>query len=90
MPVKPKTLVYLRPDTIGDLILFTGTDTTGHIVGHMGIVLTSQGGEIKFIHSTSGKSHGVTETLLNAYYKARYVKTIRIFLQNDLLDRKFK
>ena len=23
MPVKPKTIVYLRPDTIGDLILFT-------------------------------------------------------------------
>jgi len=82
--------VDLKDAKTGDLILFTGTDTTGHIVGHMGIVLTSQGGEIKFIHSTSGKSHGVTETLLNAYYKARYVKTIRIFLQNDLLDRKFK
>ena len=25
MPVSPKTLVYLRPDTIGDLILFTPT-----------------------------------------------------------------
>ena len=23
MPVQPKTIVYLRPDTIGDLILFT-------------------------------------------------------------------
>ena len=23
MPASPKTIVYLRPDTIGDLILFT-------------------------------------------------------------------
>jgi cell wall-associated NlpC family hydrolase len=77
--------VDLKDARAGDLILFTGTDTTGHIVGHMGIVLTHQGGEIKFIHSTSGKNYGITETLLNAYYKVRYVKTIRVFLHNDLL-----
>jgi len=82
--------VDLKDAKTGDLILFTGTDTTGRVVGHMGIVLTHRGSEIKFIHSTSGKNYGITETLLNAYYKVRYVKTIRVFLQNDLLERKFR
>ncbi len=82
--------VDLKDAKTGDLILFTGTDTTNRVVGHMGIVEMFPGEEIKFIHSTSGKSYGVTETPFNAYYKARYVKTIRIFLQNDLLNRKLK
>jgi len=69
----------------GDLILFTGTDTTHRIVGHMGIVLTSPGEELKFIHSTSGRDLGVTETIFNPYYRTRYVKTIRLFFYNDLL-----
>lgn len=77
--------VDLKDAKPGDLILFTGTDTTGHTVGHMGIVLTHRDSEIKFIHSTSGKNYGITETVLNAYYKVRYVKTIRVFPYNDLL-----
>lgn len=82
--------VDLKDAKTGDLILFTGTDTTNRAVGHMGIVLTPPGEELKFIHSTSGKNRGVTETVLNEYYKTRYVKTIRIFPLNDLLDRKFR
>lgn len=62
----------------GDLILFTGTDSTEKFVGHMGLVVSNQG-NIEFIHSTSGKKYGVTITPLNDYYKKRYVKTIRIF-----------
>jgi hypothetical protein len=69
----------------GDLILFTGTDTTVRVAGHMGILLVIPGKEIQFIHSTSGKAKGVTETPLNAYYMARYIKTIRVFNQNKLL-----
>jgi murein DD-endopeptidase / murein LD-carboxypeptidase len=47
----------------GDLILFTGTDSTTRIVGHMGIIVSPPGGEIKFIHSTSGRAYGVIETV---------------------------
>jgi cell wall-associated NlpC family hydrolase len=66
----------------GDLILFTGTDPIDRFVGHMGIVVEN-GDSLRFIHSTSGKAMGVTTTPLNEYYKKRYVKTIRIFPQND-------
>lgn len=67
----------------GDLILFTGTDSTEKFVGHMGLVVSNQKNELDFIHSTSGKKHGVTVTPLNDYYKGRYMKTIRIFPQNS-------
>ena len=62
----------------GDLILFTGTDSTEKFIGHMGIVVTNQG-QLEFIHSTSGKKYGVTITPLNDYYRSRYVKTVRVF-----------
>jgi cell wall-associated NlpC family hydrolase len=67
----------------GDLILFTGTDSTIRIVGHMGIVIYNGKNELLFIHSSSGKANGVTITPLNDYYKGRFVKVIRIFPQND-------
>ncbi len=62
----------------GDLILFTGTDSTIRIVGHMGIV-TENADSLRFIHSTSGRQYGVTITALGNYYKSRFVKVIRIF-----------
>lgn len=62
----------------GDLILFTGTDSTERFVGHMGIVVANAD-TLQFIHSTSGKANGVTITPLNTYYQGRYVKTVRIF-----------
>ena len=61
-----------------DLILFTGTDSTEKFVGHMGIVVSNTD-TLRFIHSTSGKLHGVTITPLSRYYQSRYVKTIRVF-----------
>lgn len=67
----------------GDLILFTGTDSTEKFVGHMGLIVSNQNKQLEFIHSTSGKKHGVTVTPLNGYYRSRYVKTIRIFPEND-------
>ena len=66
----------------GDLILFTGTDSTERFVGHMGLVESNKDGQLNFIHSTSGKTFGVTITPLNAYYKGRLMKIIRIFPQN--------
>jgi cell wall-associated NlpC family hydrolase len=63
----------------GDLILFTGTDSTQRFVGHMGIINQHTADSTTFIHSTSGKAYGVTITPLNTYYRSRFVKVIRIF-----------
>ncbi len=65
----------------GDLILFTGTDSTERIIGHMGIIVSNDNGKVKFIHSTSGKAYGVTITDYNKYYQGRFVKTIRVLHQ---------
>ena len=70
--------VKLSNSKPGDLILFTGTDSTKRIVGHMGII-TQTVDSVKFIHATSGKAYSVTETLLNKYYQGRFMKIIRIF-----------
>jgi cell wall-associated NlpC family hydrolase len=67
----------------GDLILFTGTDSTEKFAGHIGLVVSNQSGLVNFIHSSSGKVNGVTITPLNEYYKKRYLKTVRIFPQNE-------
>jgi cell wall-associated NlpC family hydrolase len=63
----------------GDIILFTGTDSTVREVGHMGIITAANNHEIEFIHSTSGRANGVTITTLNDYYRGRFVKVIRVF-----------
>jgi cell wall-associated NlpC family hydrolase len=67
----------------GDLVLFTGLDSTLRVPGHMGILKVSAGKTLTFLHSTSGKAQGVTETPFNSYYNGRYLKTIRVFAQND-------
>lgn len=71
--------VVLRESKAGDLILFTGTDSTIREVGHMGIITENNGRDISFIHSTSGKAYGVTVTPLNKYYQGRFVKAVRVF-----------
>jgi cell wall-associated NlpC family hydrolase len=63
----------------GDLILFTGTDSTIRVVGHMGIVISDLSDTLQFIHSSSGKARGVVISPLERYYKSRFVKVIRIF-----------
>ena len=63
----------------GDLILFTGTDSTSRVVGHMGIVISNENGKLEFIHSTSGKAYSVVITPLERYYRRRFVKVIRVF-----------
>jgi len=75
--------VPLSQSQPGDLILFTGTDSTKRIVGHMGIIISTDSIQTLFIHSTSGKANGVTITPLNNYYKGRFIKVIRVFPQND-------
>ncbi|MEO6290722.1 MAG: C40 family peptidase, partial [Ginsengibacter sp.] len=71
--------VPLEKSKKGDLILFTGTDTTGWVVGHMGFITGNDNGKIKFIHSSSGKSIGVIISGMSTYYATRLVKVIRVF-----------
>jgi cell wall-associated NlpC family hydrolase len=76
--------VPIQDAKLGDLILFTGTDSTDRTVGHMGIVSSSPGEPLRFMHSTSGKEDGVVETdFYTRYYTSRFVKVIRVFPQND-------
>jgi cell wall-associated NlpC family hydrolase len=65
----------------GDLILFTGTDSTIRIVGHMGIIESNERGTLLFLHSTFGKAYGVVISPLVGYYETRFVKVIRVFPQ---------
>ena len=67
----------------GDLILFTGTDSTERSVGHMGIIISNDSIQTLFIHSSSGKANGVTITPMNNYYKSRFVKVVRVFPKNN-------
>jgi cell wall-associated NlpC family hydrolase len=63
----------------GDLVLFTGTDSTIRTVGHMGIVESIKNDTLRFIHSSSGKANGVVISPLGNYYRGRFVKVIRVF-----------
>ena len=70
----------------GDIILFTGTKShRPHSIGHVGIVYCNDGGNLKFIHSTSGKEHGVTISDMDDTYKRRFVQVVRVLNQNDSL-----
>jgi cell wall-associated NlpC family hydrolase len=71
--------VQLSESKPGDLILFTGTDSTIRTIGHMGIIIKADGGTIDFIHSSSGKANGVVVTPLNGYYMGRFMKVVRVF-----------
>lgn len=62
----------------GDLILFTGTNPKIRNIGHIGMVVSDPGEPLRFIHSTSGKAYGVTETALNEKYLKRYMKVVRV------------
>ncbi|MDB5135221.1 MAG: hypothetical protein JWP37_1824 [Mucilaginibacter sp.] len=72
--------VKLEDAQPGDIILFTGTKKHTRKIGHVGIVYCNSNGELKFIHSTSGKEHGVTITDMDERYKRRFVQVIRLLI----------
>jgi cell wall-associated NlpC family hydrolase len=69
--------IKLSDAKAGDLILFTGSDHSTGIVGHIGIV-TKEGSVLTFISSTSGKNIGVVEAKLSGYWLKHFVKVIRV------------
>jgi cell wall-associated NlpC family hydrolase len=69
--------VDLKNAKPGDIILFTGSDNSTGIVGHMGII-TIAGAIPTFVSSTSGRSIGVVESKLTGYWKTHFVKVIRV------------
>lgn len=73
------TEVKVQEARAGDIILFTGTNPHRRVVGHMGIVTDNPGGNLNFIHSSSGHKKGVHISELKGYYQTRLVKVIRIF-----------
>lgn len=73
------TPVKLENAKVGDILVFTGTNVRKRVAGHVGIIAKIDGDTIQFIHSTSGKTHGVTVTTLNAYYKSRFMKAVSLF-----------
>ena len=63
----------------GDVIVFTGTNASDKIGGHVGIVLENKNGNIEFIHGSSGKANGVTiSSLSDGYYTKRFLKVVRV------------
>lgn len=67
----------------GDIILFTGTQKHSRKIGHIGIVMCNDSDGVKFIHSTSGKEHGVTVSAMDERYQHRFVRIVRVFKQNN-------
>lgn len=66
---------------IGDVLVFTGTDANIRVGGHVGIVL-SVNDTISFIHSSSGRTNGVTiSSLEEPNYKKRFLFA-RDFISN--------
>lgn len=69
----------LEDAKIGDVILFTGTNSRSRTPGHVGIIYSISGDEVKFIHSSSGNAKGVTISSLDeGFYKKRFLKVVSI------------
>ena len=69
----------LEDAKIGDVILFTGTNSRNRTPGHVGIIYSIDGEQVKFIHSSSGNAKGVTISSLDeGFYKKRFMKVISV------------
>lgn len=64
---------------VGDILLFTGTNSRVRKIGHIGIVYAINENGIKFIHASSGKAGAVTITDFEGHYKDRFMKAISLF-----------
>lgn len=65
----------------GDIIVFTGTNVKNRTPGHVGIVISTAGEELQFIHSSSNKKHSgikLSTYKESPYYEKRFLKIVRI------------
>lgn len=73
-----RSLKRLRRARPGDLIFFTGRDASSGEVGHSGLILSREGSDIVFIHSSSSK--GIIKSRLSEpYYRDRYIGCRKFF-----------
>jgi len=83
-PFSPPILngrIFSQKPEVGDVIVFTGTNAKNRRPGHVGIILSNPGEEIKFIHSSSSKKgSGVKISTFkdSPYYKVRFIKVVRV------------
>ena len=73
----------INPDSAktGDVIVFTGTNSENRLPGHVGIVISKQGQELTFIHSSSNKKKSgvkISTYKESPYYKIRFLKIVRV------------
>ena len=68
--------------TTGDLIFFKGRSMKSARIGHVGIVISNDDGNIKFIHACN---RGVTidELEKSSYYRPRYVKGLKVLGEQE-------
>ena len=65
----------------GDIIVFTGTNSKNRTPGHVGIIISNAGEELKFIHSSSNKKHSgvkISTFKESPYYEKRFLKIVRL------------
>jgi len=70
----------LKPEEfkVGDVLVFYGFKDNTRI-GHVGIICEADGMNSRFIHSSSGKAHGVTISYLgSAMYTSRFYKCVDV------------
>lgn len=63
----------------GDILLFKGSNVNSKETGHLGIVTEVKGGKIFFLHSATSNNRGImTSNIDETYFKARFIKAIRV------------
>ena len=75
--------ISIPPDSfkIGDVIVFTGTNSKNRTPGHVGIIISNSEDELQFIHSSSNKKHSgvkISSYKESPYYEKRFLKIVRI------------
>ena len=65
----------------GDVIVFTGTNAKNRHAGHVGIVISNPGEDLRFIHCSSNKKKGgviMSSFKESPYYEKRFIRVCRV------------